>query len=371
MSKLRDLTICALFALFLLVMFGLFLFQKKADFSEREKRYLSPAPELSAEEIYSGDLASDAEAYAADHIPGRDLFVGLNAHAEKAFNLQCTRDIYLGKSGALYERPCRENDSATERNMAAINSFAQTIGQKVDLMLVPSAGYAMRDDIAGLADPYIDDELIARAYSLAGDGLNTVDLFPVLCGGESGLYYKTDHHWTSLGAYLAYARYMETLGKPFPQREDYAVAREDGFYGSTYSRACLWEYPSESLELWDSGGKFAVSMSDAVGEHEGLFYPERLEQADKYTVFLDGNHPLVTIENKSPDAEGRLLVIRDSFANSMGCFLADSFETVVLADLRYYKQPLSELCQNGDFDAVLVLYSIGNFLTDSNIVWLS
>ena len=100
----------------------------------------------------------------------------------------------------------------------------------------------------------------------------------------------------------------------------------------------------------------------------GVFYWERLEEADKYTVFLDGNHSLVRIHN--PAAEGKLLVIRDSFSNCLGCFLAESYGEVVLVDLRYYKQPVSELADLEQFDSILVCYSIGNFLTDANILWL-
>ena len=88
-------------------------------------------------------------------------------------------------------------------------------------------------------------------------------------------------------------------------------------------------------------------------------------------MYLDGNHSLVRVRNGAPDAQGRLLVIRDSFASCFGCFLADAFEEIVLVDLRYYRSPVSELLAAEDFERVLVLYSVGNFMTDSNIVRLS
>ena len=102
--------------------------------------------------------------------------------------------------------------------------------------------------------------------------------------------------------------------------------------------------------------------------HDGVFYWERLEEEDKYTVNLDGNHSLVRTEN--PDGEGKLLVIRDSFANSLGTFLAGEYETVVLVDLRYYRQSVSDLLEQEPFDRVLVCYSLSNFLTDTNLPWL-
>ena len=94
---------------------------------------------------------------------------------------------------------------------------------------------------------------------------------------------------------------------------------------------------------------------------------ERLKELDKYTVYLGGNQPLVRIHN--PEGEGRILVIRDSYANCLGTFLAQSYAEVVLVDLRYYKSPVSELAKEG-FDQVLVCYSLYNFLTDANFPWL-
>ncbi len=344
----RDAALCIVFCAFLGVMALACLLLPKQYFSQREKRVLSPAPELSWAALASGDLGESCESFAADHMLGRDAFVGLNARAERLLGLQQTMDIYVGKSGRLYERPCRLDPETVSRNMDAVNAFARTVGQQVDVMLIPSAGYMLRGDISGVADPYIDDQLIAQAYALAGEGVRTVDLLspPESAESPEKLYYRTDHHWTSLGAYLAYARYISLLGKNCPERDAYSVTVEEGFRGSTYSRACLWDVRPESLELWSSGGSYTVSFSDKEGEYDSLLFPERLEEADKYQVWLDGNHPLVTITNSSPQAQGKLLVIRDSFANCMGCFLADSYKTVVLADLRYYRQPLSLLCES-------------------------
>ena len=102
--------------------------------------------------------------------------------------------------------------------------------------------------------------------------------------------------------------------------------------------------------------------------HDSLFYRERLEELDKYTVFLNGNQPLVRIHN--PEGQGKCLVIRDSYANCLGAFLANTYEEVVLVDLRYYKSPVSELVANEGFDDVLVCYSLYNFLSDANFPWL-
>ena len=370
-EKLKDRALCLLFLLGLFAMALLFWLLPKEDFSEKEKRYLEQSPELSWESLSSGDYGKKAEKYMADHLPFRDFFVGLAANADRLMGLQVTKDIYVGESGRLYEAPCREDEAATGEHMEYINAFAQKLGRDVDFMLVPSAGYMMQQDIKGLKNPYMDDELIAAAYALAGENVGCIDLLEAFAAADRGrLYYRTDHHWTGYGAWLAYREYMASLGRESRAEADYSLSYIPGFYGTTYSRSCLWQYPPEDMEVWDDGGSYRVSFSDREGEFDSLFFPERLEETDKYSYWLDGNHPLVRIQNLDPEAEGSLLVIRDSYSNCLGCFLAGSYKTVVLADLRYYKEPLSKLYEQEGFDQVLIAYSIGNFLTDKNFLWL-
>ncbi len=362
-----------IFCLFLLTMGALFFLLPRQEYSPLEKRYLAPVPGGSLGSIANGAFGEEAENWAADHLPGRSFFVSLSAWADWLLNLQVTKEIYVGRSGRLYECPAAFSGKTIEQNMAVLNDFAETIGQNVDLILIPSAGAVMQEDVAGLSDPYEDGRIIAEAYTSASARVRPLDLQPVFSasGDPSALYYRTDHHWTSRGAYTAYAAYMDSKGRAFPSPEEYAVTKEGGFYGSAWSRACFWNIPPEELELWSSGGVYSVTFSEKEGEYDHLFFPERLEEPDKYPVWLDGNHPLVVIENHAEDAKGSLLVIRDSFCNCLGCFLADSYKTVTLVDLRYYRRPVSELCAQGQFDDVLFLYSVGNFMSDSNIGWLS
>ncbi|MCR5087926.1 MAG: hypothetical protein K6C08_00250 [Oscillospiraceae bacterium] len=371
-KRVSDLVIACLFCGLLAAVLLAFLLLPERTFSEREKRWLAEKPEWKLSGILSGQFEEDAEAWAADHLPGRDFLVGLSAGTDRFMNLQVTKEIYVGKSGRLYERPSAYSAETIRRNMSILNTFAEAVGQPVDLVLVPSAGFLMRDDITGLKDAYEDDRIIGEACALAGELVRPLELLPVFEGfaAPEELYYRTDHHWTSLGAYLCFREYAAEKGRACLRPEDYTLTKEEGFYGSTYARACFWNIPPESLELWDSGGRYTVRFSDREKEYESVFFPEHLEEADKYPVFLDGNHPLVTIRNDSPDAEGKLLVIRDSYSNCLGCFLADAYESVTLADLRYYRQTLSVLCEEERYDDILFLYSVNNFMSDVNIAML-
>ena len=370
-TKKTDFLCVALFCGFLAVMTVLFLLLPKEEFSEKEKRYLAEMPELSWENISSGGYGEDAETYIADHVPGRDFFVGLSAYYDLLTGRQVAKDIYVAEGDRLVESPIQMDEDAIRRNMKAINAFAENTGKQVDLMIVPSAGYIYRDTVKGLKDPYIDDDILKAIYAAAGEHVRPVSLQGTFEGAENlqDLYYRTDHHWTSLGAYTAYEAYMAALGRTAYPKEAFQVERSEGFYGTTYARSGLWLTKSEEVQLWKTDTAFTVTNESGT-VHEGLFYEARLQELDKYTVYLDGNHSLVQIHNPDAVGKGSLLVIRDSYANCLGTFLAHSYENVVLVDLRYYKQPVSELLANGEFTDVLVCYSLSNFMTDANFPWL-
>lgn len=358
--KKSELLTIVLFCGFLASMSLMYLFLPKTAFSEAEKRYLAEAPELQWNAVASGAWGSEAETYMADHIPGRNFFVGLNAYFNLLTGRQIGEDIWLADS-RLVEAPVAEDSQAVQSNMAAINSFSEAAAQPVDLMIIPSAGWA-----ADL-DEYKDPAIIESIYAAASDTVRPVDVSGIFAG-KPELYFKTDHHWNSAGAHSAYTAYMDSISREAKNAESFEKEVAAKFQGSTYSRSALWLTDAEDLELWHSGSELMVTNGETDGTHEGVFYYERLEEADKYTVFLDGNHSLVRIKNAN--ADGKLLVIRDSYSNCLGCFLAESYGEVVLVDLRYYKQPISQLAQQDVFDNILICYSIGNFMTDANFIWL-
>ena len=357
--KKSEIVTIALFCGFLAAMLLGYGILPKTEFSQLEKRYLAEAPKADPEDILSGQWGEDAETYMADHIPGRDFLVGLNAYFDLLTGRQAGKDIRVA-GDRLVEAPVAINTTDTYRKMSVINSFAASVEQPVDLAIVPSAGWALEGQGGG----YVDDAIIRGIYAMAGENVNPVDLLDTF-ENASQLYYRTDHHWTSEGAYEGYRAYMTSIGGEFREKDAFAVETIPDFRGSTYSRSALWLTPGEDLELWQGSENLTVTNGETQGDHEGIFYRERLAEADKYTVFLDGNHSLVRIVN--PEKTGKILVVRDSYSNCLGGFLAESFGEVVLVDLRYYVNSVSELAAAENVDRVLILYSIGNFCTDTNI----
>ena len=349
---------------------ALFFLLPRQDFSEREKRYLAEAPTLNGESLADGTFMTETEDFVTDHFPGRELFVGINAYYDLFSGRQSTKD-YLLRDGRLFARPVEEDSRKLETNLDTVNEFCRGLREgdstiPVTLMLVPSSGAVLLED-----PDYPDEEIIRRVYDRTE--ASHVDLWPVFRGhGDPGaLYYRTDHHWTSQGAFEAVCAYRRSLGKSEPRREDYRIEEHAPFYGSAYAASGLWLTEPDRLELWRSGNDIRVRNETGV-ENDGVFYPERLKQQDMYPVFLDGNHPLVRIEKPSAEGEGEtLLVIRDSFSNCLGCFLADLYDKVILVDLRYYKLPLTDLLLEEGVDEILIEYSVDNFLNSPDLAFLT
>ncbi len=362
-TRKEDLFLTAAFCSFLAGMLLLFVLAPKEGYSQQEKRYLADFPTLTWESLASGEFAQELESYMADHMPGRQFFVGLNAYGDLLTGRQAAADIYVTTDGRLVEAPVTWDPATAEKNMDAINRFSASIEAEVSMMIVPSAGWLAQDSIAHSAAPYKDREMIAELYGMAGASIETIDLCQVFQDRE-GIYYRTDHHWTSRGAYLAYQAYCDDAKK----EEDFRIETIQGFQGSTWSRSALWLTPAEELELWHGSEGITVSNAESPEIHDGAFYVNRLEEADKYTVFLDGNHSLVRLQN--PAGTGKLLVVRDSYSNCLGSFLAENYQEVILVDLRYYKQPVSALITQEGIHQVLICYSLSNFMTDANIIWL-
>ena len=371
-KKLLNTIITILFCLVIFLVPVLFFLQPKETFSEREKRYLAEKPTLSARSLADGEFMEKLGVFVADHFPGREFFVGVNAYYDLYAGRQETKDYFPTRDGRLLSKPVEQDPEILDANLAFINSFTRDIMQTgaeipVTLMLVPSSGAVLLGETE-----YPDGEIISYAYERAETG--HVDLLSIFRddADPGRLYYRTDHHWTSEGAFQAACAYRESLGLPGLPREAYTRRSYAPFYGSAYSASGLWLTEPDSLELWYSGN--VLQSANETGQvNDGVFYPNRLQEQDKYQVYLDGNHSLVRIENLShrTEEERSLLVIRDSFSNSLGCFLADLYDRVILVDLRYYRLPLTELLLEENINEILIEYSVDNFLHDKNLAFLS
>lgn len=366
-----------LFIGIIVVMQAAFWLLPRRSFSENEKRVLSEAPQIDAAGIADGSVFRSIESYLSDHFPGRELWVGANAYLENAEGRGATEDIVRGTDGWLFTAPVSDDRETLWDNMQAITTFVEKQSVPVTMMAVPSAGAVVSGKLPALHMPYPDADLLEEARRIAGNTLHWVDLYTDFCSAEQPerLYYRTDHHWTSEGAYRAYCLLMEELGQSSVPRDDFTVEQISGFYGTSYSKSGLWLTEPDTLELWTGSDIQAVTTvydanrADPV-TREGMFFREYLEDADKYPVFLGGNHARVHIETNA-DSGKRLLVIKDSYAHALAPFLVEEYSTIDLIDLRYFKQQtISSWLEENPADEILLVYGLSSLAEDKNLQWL-
>mgnify|MGYP005768199993 FL=1 len=366
-----------LFIGIIVVMQAAFWLLPRRSFSENEKRVLSEAPQIDAAGIADGSVFRSIESYLSDHFPGRELWVGANAYLENAEGRGATEDIVRGTDDWLFTAPVSDDRETLWDNMQAITTFAEKQSVPVTMMAVPSAGAVVSDKLPALHLPYPDADLLEEARRIAGNTLHWVDLYTDFCSAEQPetLYYRTDHHWTTEGAYRAYCLLMDKLGQPSVPRDDFTVEQIADFYGTSYSRSGLWLTDPDTIELWtDSDIQAVTTVYDANRAdpvtREGMFFREYLEDADKYPVFLSGNHARVHIETNA-DSGKRLLVIKDSYAHALAPFLAEEYSTIDLIDLRYFKQQtISSWLEENPADEILLVYGLSSLAEDKNLQWL-
>lgn len=338
----------------------------KAEYSADEKRKLTELPKLTLGNISTGFYMDELEKYAKDRFPIRKTLVGINSYYSQAM---AEGSVYVGKGNYLYTLPVEFDENRAQSNISTFEDFAKSCDIDINYLVVPTAGYTMQDNLPALHRRYSDGDFLNKLYERLGAKCIKAD--EVLKDKES-VFYKTDHHWTSFGAYNAYCAYMESQNIKPVNANEYNIETYDGFYGTTYSKSGLWLHGGDTIELYTGlPGDVTVTISDDNKEpvsYDDMFFRENLEGNDRYTVFLNGNHALIKIKNPNADANKKLLIIRDSFASSLAPFLANHYGEIFLVDLRYYRQnTVSELVNAEGIDRALVVYGIENFSNDSNI----
>ena len=370
-TKTKSDIICAVFVAFIFIFALLFIILPKKDFSETEKRYLAKRPEFSLEALGSGKFASDTEKYLADHIPLRGFLVGVDSYYELLRGNNGSDGIYMGGDGWLIEKPF-DRDNRFETNIARITSFTEKTGVPAALAIVPEKGFVYADKLPKNALPYEDGKYLGRAAELCGERVQFINLSEPFAAAwnEKQLFYRTDHHWTSEGAYIAYTEICKAFGQSAVSASDFTAETTSGFYGTSWSTSLYTLTKPDDITVMrsvKSGGAANVVIEDGgTTAADNMFFDEALEGYDKYTVFLDGNHPLVRIETGNPGE--KLLIVKDSFAHCLAPFLAENFSEIVMIDLRYYRKPISELIGGEGFDRVLFVYGMENIAESRDII---
>lgn len=371
----KSLIIILVFALFTgTVSVTTFITAPNTNYLENEKRFTAEMPEFSTERLLDTSYLTDFEGYIEDRIFARSFFVGANAYLHLASGSNILENVYYCQEGYLINAPKALNEKTVSNNISRFEEFSKQANLPSKMIIVPSPGYVMESILPDKAASYCDDYI----FSFAKNTLSHTNLIDVrdslrksFENGDS-LYYKTDHHLTSLGCYTLYSEFMKSSDSSPREKSTFDIEVCDNFCGTTRASSGYFLTKGDNIELWHSGENLCVSVSDGKKYEKAqndFFFREHLEKDDKYPVFADGNHALTRIENTGKEGKN-LLIIKDSYAHCTANFLSCEYQNIYMIDLRYYRLPVSEFIKENGIDELLFLYGADAINTDTNSGWL-
>lgn len=370
-------------AVFLLLVFGLTvinLLTPVKKHSETENKDLQQMPEFDTEEFFKGKFAEKFELFITDQFVWRDFFVGVKTQTEHLIGKQDTNKVYFAKDNYLIEKQDDAfiDDEQAEKNLDRLVEFINTSEEKygkghAKVMLVPTAITVLSDKLPAYAPYYDQRAMLEDLEKRLPEGAYVDVLSALEQKKDEYIFYKTDHHWTTLGAYYGYRAYCENIGIEGTTADDYDVKEvSDEFYGTIYSKARLLKTKPDKMLAYIPKEKQDLKLDYNLGEKQTdtLYQEKFLKKRDKYSYFLGGNNPLVKIDTGVKNGK-KLLLVKDSYSHCFAPFLTSDYETIYMIDLRHFNLPLSEYASEQGITDVLVLYNTVNYLNDQNTLKLN
>lgn len=363
----------ALFFSLLVVLPIVTLILPKQERSEIENRTLQEPPKMSGESLMDKSYMKDVEDYLSDHMVWREYFVAAKTRFELAQGRNEVNNVFISNK-MLIENVSAPNQAEMDLTAEAINQFAEKYKDKMDvnMMLIPTASEFYPNNVPDFAAVQDQTEFIHSFYQKLKN-VNSIDAFaPLSASTEEYIFYKTDHHWTSYGAYLGYSALSKTLGfKPATSDMFNIEHASYDFLGTLYSKVLYGENLKDRIDIYEyaNGNPVAdvIKYTDKNTQtYSSILFREYLDQKDKYSVFLGENESIVRVKTNVKNGK-KLILFKDSFSHALMQFLPLHYEEILLVDLRYLNVPLSEYVDVNDYTQALFVYNMAGFVKDYTI----
>ena len=337
--------------MFLVIIFSICIaniFVPDRDFSDMENRVLQTLPTFSWEDLIDGKFTADFEDYVSDQTVLKDEWVKLKT----TFNLLILNKSQNGVTldGDKYYQDFVYNEKYFDTNIEHINKFIE--GQKIPVKFfaIPTSD--------GIYNGSAQKDLLTK--------IDNLTIYNALNEHKNEyIYYKTDHHWTTLGAKYAYEAITGTRVDIEPEKVS------DSFLGTLYSKAPTFFSTYDEMYKYDYDQYLkTLKIEDTNKYSKTFFFEDLLETKDKYSYYIGGNNASVNIKTNSESGK-KVLIFKDSYTHSMIPFFAKDYSEIQVLDLRYLNIDLKSYIEKGNFDEIYMIYNIDFLNTDVNFYKLN
>ena len=366
-----------LFCLVVFGMSGLHILSEDKSFSESENRVLATFPKLTVSSVADGSFMKDFETYLTDQFPFRDGVISAKTFVDRVFGKNEENGVYIGKDGFLFDSQTAYEADRVKKLSKAVKKFSDSHSDlKTAFLLAPNSTYVYSDYLPKYLElPLQNKQINSLRKKTASDNMLWLSAASLLKknADKTQLYYKTDHHWTTRGAYLLFKEIcvqwgLESSKKEIDKKYDFfevsttfegTLASTSGVHGTT-----------DKIEICvpkDSEGTYVAYFESSGEKTASLFFADKLETKNQYEVFLGGNYDKVIISTVASTNKS-LLLIKDSYANCMIPMLTPYFSKIVVIDPRYLTDSLDSIIKENEFTHMLYLYNLNTLLEDNSLI---
>lgn len=344
----------------------------KEKFSETENRNLASLPKFSVENVFNRKYMNGLETYLSDHFIGRTTWIKGKTMLELMEGKKESNGVFITEDRLMQKLPT-PNTVENDKSIAAINNFAAENGIPTYVMLVPTSTGIYPEELPKNAPTYSQKEFIESCYEKLSENVTSLDAYSAMNASKNEyIYYRTDHHWTTLGAYYTYVSTIKKMGYlPTPLSKFDIEHASDEFLGTLYSKALYDGVPADTMDIYhyNGGAKVtAVEVNTGMGieTYDSIYFREYLDKKDKYSTFCGSNQPIVTIKTDLP-TENKLVIFKDSYAHCYVPFLTQHYSEITMVDMRYINTSYRDVIDIDSYDQALFLYNAATFAEEANI----
>lgn len=362
------------FIVLLAVTFIVNIFTPDKGFSEEENRVLQEKPDFSLSNYMEGRYESKLETYVNDQFLLRNAFIKIKATADVTAGKLESNGVYRGKDNYLMEELTVPSDKLMENTLSSLKQFKRQYKKlNAFFLLAPNAGNILEEKLPNFTRLNDQDKSMDKFFKeIKSYGYTPIDVRDTFAKHteDTQLYYRTDHHWTTDGAYLAYKQAVkkmkltdEVTYKPYVVKNDFrgTLASKSGFVNGVNDAIKIY-MPYRDKDYNNS----VIYYADTKTKTTEFYQLDNLDTKDAYTVFGGSNHPMYTIKTPTKSSK-KLLLVKDSYANSFIPFLAQSYREIVVVDPRYFFDNIDDIIKAEEITEVMFLYNANTFFNDNSL----